>query len=91
MLTIEIHGLGRENAENLRGRILESIFNIAWIDKGLCAVEICGNNIKGYNGKEKPQLRLLTSHSKMENLVIIGKLTTLGLPIHTICTQVFEG
>ncbi len=91
MITIEIHGLGRERAENLCVRILESISNIAWIDKNLIAVEIYNTNIRSYSNKERPQLRLLTSYSEVKNFVIIGQLTKLELPIYILRTQVFDG
>lgn len=91
MLTVEIHGLGTENAAEVRGQVLGIIFNIPWIDRDLSAIEICGNNILGYNGKDRPQLRLLTSYSEMENNSIVAKLAVLKFPIHIIPTKVYEG
>jgi len=91
VLTVEIHGLGTENAAEVRGQILGIIFNIPWVDKDLSAVEICGNNIFGYNGRDRPQLRLLTSYSEMQNSSIVAELAVLKFPMHIISTKVHEG
>ena len=91
MLTVEMHGFGTEDAAGVRGSILSIIFNIPWVNKELDSVEVCGNNVMGYNGENRPQLRLLTSYSEMENNSIVGKLTVLKFPIHIISTQAYEG
>ncbi len=91
MLTVEIHGFGAEDAAGMRGSILRIIFGIPWTNPDLDSVEICGDNIMNHNDKSRPQLRLFTNYSKMENNLIIAKLSVLKLPIHTISTQVYEG
>ena len=88
MFTVEIHGFCREGAVGVRS----SIFDISCADKDLDSVKVCyDGDVFGHNGKKRPQLRLLTNLSSMENDLIIAKLSVLKFPIHIITTQVHEG
>lgn len=91
MLTVEVHGFGIEDAAEVRGKILKIIFDFSWTNKDLDAVEVCCNNIIGFNSQRRPRLHLLTSYSEMANNLIIDKLSVLKLPIHIVSTKVYEG
>ena len=92
MVTVEIHGLGMEEAIGVRSKILKTIFDVPCADKDLDSVKVCYDGaVIGHNGEKRPQLRVLTNLSSMENNLIVVELSYLKLPIHIICTQVYEG
>ncbi len=87
MLTIEIHGLGREDAAGVFLRIMDILSNITWFEKDKCSIETYHNNlvICDDTAKTSPQLRLLSSLSKMQNNDIVSKfITEFNYPVYVI-------
>ena len=91
MLTIEIHGLGREEAEGVRSTLLKILSSLACINRDIDAIGICNMTLLGFDGKPKPQLRLYTNLTHMQNNMIVSKLLDLKLPVHVISTRAYEG
>ncbi len=86
MLTIDIHGLGRECAEKMRIDIFNKVASIDTTDWKSVVIEICDCNIKNLHGVVVPQLRVFMRSfvTDSNKRLLIQKLQELDIAIMII-------
>lgn len=86
MPNIEIHGLSRWEARNLRGKIFNLFQGRPYVDEMI--VTIYENIVTDKNGEDQPFIRLANSH-QLHTVEILGKLKTLDLDIEHLKLAAF--
>jgi hypothetical protein len=74
MANIEIHGLQKKAAENLREKIFKELSGQSYLKETV--VTICQSIVKDSKGKDQPFLRLIDDSG-----IVIEKLASFGLDV----------
>jgi len=88
MPNIEIHGLSKKRAENLRGKIFKEFEGEPWLKETV--VTIYPTVVKDFKGKDQPFLRLIDDVADSTTRKILAKLTPLKLDIELLKLYLFS-
>ncbi len=87
MTTIEIHGMERKRAADLRRAIFDRFKRSSFIEN--IRVIVCSGDILDYQGRDSPFLRLFVSSNKEADAVFSG-LQVFGLEIQKVFIERFH-
>ena len=88
MPNIEIHGLSKKRAENLREKIFKEFEGEPWLKETV--VTICPSIVRDSRGENQPFIRLIDDVADSTTRKILAKLTPLKLDIELLKLYLFS-